>query len=66
MRRYRIGLALLLASGSLVVASFAAAQQGGSAIRGRITDQQQGILPGVSIVITHVGERHDRENGHRP
>ena len=61
MRRYRIGLALLLASGSLVVASFAAAQQGGSAIRGRITDQQQGMLPGVSIVITHAENGTIRE-----
>ena len=61
MRRYRIGLALLLASGSLVVASLAAAQQGGSAIRGRITDQQQGILPGVSIVITHAENGTTRE-----
>ncbi len=61
MRRYRIGLALLLASGSLVVASFAAAQQGGSAIRGRITDQQQGILPGVSIVLTHAENGTTRE-----
>ena len=61
MRRYRIGLALLLASGSLVVASFAAAQQGGSAIRGRITDQQQGIRPGVSIVLTHAENGTTRE-----
>ena len=61
MRRYRIRLALLLALGSLVVASFAAAQQGGSAIRGRITDQQQGILPGVSIVVTHAESGTIRE-----
>ena len=29
------------------------AQQGGSAIRGRVTDEQKGVLPGASIVITH-------------
>ncbi len=50
MRRYVTILGLL------VVCSFAAAaeaQQGGSAIRGRITDEQKGVLPGVSIVVTH-------------
>ncbi|MGH9382932.1 MAG: carboxypeptidase regulatory-like domain-containing protein [Vicinamibacterales bacterium] len=39
--------------GLLVIVAVAEAQQGGSAIRGRITDQQQGVLPGVSIVVTH-------------
>jgi hypothetical protein len=40
----------------LVVCSFAVAaeaQQGGSAIRGRVTDEQKGVLPGVTIVVTH-------------
>jgi hypothetical protein len=60
MRRYRIVLALL-AIGSLVVVTSAAAQQGGSAIRGRITDQQQGILPGVAIVVTHTENGTTRE-----
>jgi outer membrane receptor protein involved in Fe transport len=27
--------------------------QGGSSIRGRITDEQHGVLPGVAIVVTH-------------
>jgi outer membrane receptor protein involved in Fe transport len=27
--------------------------QGGSSIRGRVTDEQQGVLPGVAIVVTH-------------
>jgi hypothetical protein len=33
------------------------AQQGGSAIRGLVVDEQKGVLPGVSIVVTH------QENG---
>jgi len=39
----------------MVLASFTsvAAQQGGSAIRGRVTDEQKGVLPGVAIVVTH-------------
>ena len=37
----------------LLVASSAAAQQGGSSIRGRVTDSQQAVLPGVSIIVTH-------------
>jgi outer membrane receptor for ferrienterochelin and colicin len=60
MRRYLIGLAFL-ALISLVSITSAAAQQGGSAIRGRITDQQQGILPGVSIVVTHAESGTIRE-----
>jgi len=60
MRRTRLGTALLVL-GSLALATSAAAQQGGSAIRGRITDQQQGILPGVSIVVTHVENGTTRE-----
>ena len=46
--------------GLLVACSFATAveaRQGGSAIRGRITDEQKGVLPGVTIVVTH------QENG---
>ena len=48
--------------GLLVACSFATAvegRQGGSAIRGRVTDEQQGVLPGVAIVVTHAGERDD-------
>jgi Carboxypeptidase regulatory-like domain/TonB dependent receptor-like, beta-barrel len=45
----------LLAFGVLVSTSLAAeAQQaGGSAIRGRVVDAQQSVLPGVAIVVTH-------------
>ncbi len=42
------------AVGLLMAATLAEAQQGGgSAIQGRAVDQQQAVLPGVTIVITH-------------
>jgi hypothetical protein len=50
MARCRIGAGLIL------IALFAAtteAQQGTSAIRGRILDDQDAVLPGVAIVIIH-------------
>src|SRR5687768_12584899 len=60
MCRYWIRLALL-AMGTLVVVTAVEAQQGGSAIRGRITDQQNAILPGVAIVVTHAESGTIRE-----
>jgi hypothetical protein len=60
MRRYSLCLALV-ALGSLVAVTVADAQQGGSAIRGRVVDQQQSILPGVSIVVTHAESGTIRE-----
>jgi Carboxypeptidase regulatory-like domain len=59
MRRH----CLLLAFGVLVSTSLAAeAQQaGGSAIRGRVVDPQQGVLPGVAIVVTHTESGTVRE-----
>jgi carboxypeptidase family protein/TonB-dependent receptor-like protein len=50
MDRYRWFLAC---SSLLVFAVSAAAQQGGSSIRGRIVDPQGAVLPGVALVITH-------------
>lgn len=38
---------------ALFVAASAAAQQGGSSIRGRVTDSQQAVLPGVTVIVTH-------------
>ncbi|HJU42223.1 MAG TPA: TonB-dependent receptor [Vicinamibacterales bacterium] len=38
---------------ALFFTSTAAAQQGGSSIRGRVTDSQQAVLPGVTIIVTH-------------
>jgi hypothetical protein len=52
MRCWLMRLASLVV-GSFAIVAVAEAQQGGSSIRGRITDQQQGVLPGVSIVVTH-------------
>jgi hypothetical protein len=52
MRRLFMILAFV-ALGSLLAAAAAEAQQGGSAIRGRVTDEQRGVLPGVAIVVTH-------------
>ena len=51
MRRYWlsgmiVGCGLL----TLIVGSAHAQQAGGSAIRGRVVDPQQGVLPGVAIV----------------
>jgi hypothetical protein len=37
------------------------AQQGGSAIRGRVTDEQQGVLPGVAVTVTHAENGTVRE-----
>lgn len=54
MHHYVIVLALLFLT-SFVPA--AGAQQGGSAIRGLVVDQEGGVLPGVSILVTH------QENG---
>ena len=61
MRALRLVL-LSLFSLWMVTASTAEAQQGGSAaIRGRVTDQQEGVLPGVAIVITHAENGTIRE-----
>ena len=53
MVRNATSACLLVSLALLLNATFAAAQQGGSSIRGRVTDEQQGILPGVTIVVTH-------------
>jgi hypothetical protein len=45
-------LLVLLAACSIATA--AAAQQGGSAMRGRITDEQKAVLPGVTVIVTHM------------
>lgn len=44
-----------------VIGGIAHAQQGSTAIRGRITDQSQGILPGVSVTVTHAESGTFRE-----
>jgi hypothetical protein len=37
----------------VVLAASVEAQQGSSSIRGRIVDQQNAVLPGVAVVVTH-------------
>ena len=50
MRRYCV----FLACSFLVTFGLSAeAQQGGSSIRGRIVDQQDAVLPGVAVIVTH-------------
>ncbi len=53
MVRTSTSACLLVSLTLLLSATSAAAQQGGSSIRGRVTDEQQGVLPGVAIVVTH-------------
>ena len=57
MHRYVSGLLLLLC----LTAAVAEAQQGSSAIRGRVTDEQMAVLPGVSILVTHAESGTIRE-----
>ena len=54
---------LLLVFGVLVSSSLVAeAQQaGGSALRGRVVDAQEAVLPGVAIVVTHTESGTVRE-----
>jgi hypothetical protein len=58
MRPHRVGSVILC---SFLVASTAAAQQGSSAIRGRVVDQADAVLPGVAITITHAESGTVRE-----
>jgi outer membrane receptor for ferrienterochelin and colicin len=51
MRRYR---SFLVAFSVLLMSAAAQAQQvGGSALQGRVIDQQQAVLPGVTVIITN-------------
>ena len=58
MRRYVTIIGLLVA---ISFASAAEAQQGSSSIRGRVTDDQKAVLPGVAIVVTHAESGNIRE-----
>ena len=58
MHRYVVGLVLLFLG---LTATVADAQQGSSAIRGRVTDEQGAVLPGVSILVTHAESGTIRE-----
>jgi hypothetical protein len=54
-------LAVLVAVLSSFNTAVAEAQQGSSGIRGRVTDQADAVLPGVSITITHAESGTVRE-----
>jgi carboxypeptidase family protein/TonB-dependent receptor-like protein len=60
MRRALLALASV-AWVSLAASAVAEAQQGGSAIRGRITDEQHAVLPGVAVIVTHAENGTIRE-----
>lgn len=45
----------------LLLAVAAEARQGSSSLRGRVTDQQQAVLPGVAITVTHAENGNIRE-----
>ena len=49
----RLRAALLFGALSCMMAHSALAQQGTAEVRGRIVDQQGGVLPGVGVVITN-------------
>src|SRR5688500_3333192 len=46
-------LVVVAIAGLLVGAAAEAQQAGGSALQGRVVDDQKGVLPGVSVVVTH-------------
>ena len=58
MRPHRLVPVILC---SVLVAGVAAAQQGSSAIRGRVLDQADAVLPGVAITVTHAESGTVRE-----
>ncbi len=58
MRPHRVSSVILC---SFLVAGTAAAQQGSSAIRGRVVDQADAVLPGVAITVTHAESGTVRE-----
>jgi hypothetical protein len=49
----RTVLTAILTASLAILASPAGAQQGTSSIRGRVLDEQGGVLPGAAVVITH-------------
>jgi hypothetical protein len=60
MRRFRLA-SIVLIFGWFLTSVMVNAQQGTSAIRGRIVDQQQAVLAGVTVVVTHAEQGTTRE-----
>jgi hypothetical protein len=52
MRSFRRA-SVVIVFGCLLIHSAAFAQQGGSSIRGRVTDEQNAVLPGAAVIVTH-------------
>ena len=52
MGRYRVGSAVVVCL-VLLAGSRAMAQEGTSQVRGHVTDQQGGVLPGVTVTVTN-------------
>ena len=59
MRPVKLTLMVLILG--TLVAGVGEAGQGSSAIRGRLTDQNEGVLPGVAITVTHAESGTIRE-----
>src|ERR1051325_4172001 len=51
--RVRLGLPFVIFSLAVIAAPRASAQQATAEIRGRVVDQQQAALPGVTVTITN-------------
>jgi Carboxypeptidase regulatory-like domain/TonB dependent receptor len=56
-----VTLAIVVAACGALGTAVAEAQQGSTAIRGRITDESQAILPGVAVTVTHAESGMVRE-----
>jgi hypothetical protein len=60
MRRFRLA-SIVFIVGWFLASATVVAQQGTSAIRGRVIDEQQAVLAGVTIVVTHAEQGTTRE-----
>ena len=52
MRRFRMALAVLVVAATVSTATSAFAQLGGGTLSGTVTDEQGGVLPGVTVTIS--------------
>jgi hypothetical protein len=52
MRRFLMAIAALVVAATLSTATSAFAQLGGGTLSGTLTDEQGGVLPGVTVTIS--------------
>ncbi len=52
MRRFLMAIAALVVAATLSTATSAFAQLGGGTLSGTVTDEQGGVLPGVTVTIS--------------